>query len=135
MKFFQKRYVLILLLNIILFFCLYKNYSIASYYNDIILNNQPIKCVVIKVDCNTTESGSPYCNVNFKNMLYTKIELSQCDRTELGLNEELFYYDKSENKIINKTYDAKKVFIAYLILFLISLTIWFIPKNSIYFKD
>jgi hypothetical protein len=107
-----------------------QSYKQDIYNKKIIKNTQPILCKIIKLDCGSSSGFSPKCNIIYNNKTYKDILLKNCMKNNIGINKIDFYYDKENDKVINRTYNVSYFKINFFVFFILSLFLWSIPKKN-----
>lgn len=126
-------------MKIKIIFCLFFNIiffsiSLDGYLKQKKLDNlkkieKPIDCYVY--DIKRFAKSTPLCSVNYNGNSYKFIDISGEDNylVKKGYNNKDFYYDNIDDKIFYGG-DSNNVLLILFILFLVSLLLWFIPKNK-----
>lgn len=112
--------------NIVLFTLLYKGFSQRNKFQEIINNQSPISARVINISYHAKSSTT--CDIIYNNKKYENVEISRNKIVE-GKNNTDFYYDSKEDSIFYKN-NGKQAFNVFIILFIISLFLWFLPSNK-----
>jgi hypothetical protein len=111
--------------NVIFLIGLYNSYMEVKRERFIKKNQKPIMCNIVELS--KMAKASSKCNIEYKSKLYKNIK-ANVSVLKLGFNDADFYYDEEKDKIFYKV-DIIRTVNLFLVVFFISLLLWFIPNN------
>jgi hypothetical protein len=111
--------------NVIFLIGLYNSYMEVKRERFIKKNQKPIICNIVELS--KMAKASSKCNIEYKSKLYKNIK-ANVSVFKLGFNDADFYYDEEKDKIFYKV-DIIRTVNLFLVVFFISLLLWFIPNN------
>jgi hypothetical protein len=111
--------------NVIFLIGLYNSYMEVKRERFIKKNQKPIICNIVELS--KMAKASSKCNIEYKSKLYKNIK-ANVSVLKLGFNDADFYYDEEKDKIFYKV-DIIRTVNLFLVVFFISLLLWFIPNN------
>jgi hypothetical protein len=123
----KTKIIVCVIVNIALFSLSLIAFNEIERHKKVVDESNPITIKVI--DINHSAKSSTTCTVLFNNKLYDKVKFPFNGIKINSINSEGFYYDKKKDEIFYKDIGTKTMYLVFS-LSLLSLLLWFIPKNK-----
>ena len=118
--------IVVLIVNSILLILLCRGYIQHDRFQSIVMNNIPIRVKVLSISFHAKSSTT--ADIFYKGELYKNIDVPKNKISE-GLNDGDFFFDSTNNTIFYKD-DGRHAVRVILLLFIMSLLLWFIPSKE-----